>query len=414
MSADNALHAFQGCGLELEYMIVDRDTLDIRPIADELLRAADGSWATDRERGAFGWSNELATHLVEVKSNDPRQPLSSLPGGFAAEVTQINQALSRMNAMLMPGAIHPWMNPGTETRLWPHEYAEIYALYDRIFGCRRHGWANLQSMHVNLPFSGDEELARLHAVIRMLLPILPALAASSPIAEGGPTGWLDYRMECYRSNSERIPSMTGLVIPEPVTSEAEYRARILEPMYRAIAPHDPEGVLQDEWLNSRGAIARFDRSAIEIRVIDTQECPRADVAIAAATIAVLRAWYEGDTAGRELSDPMDSNRLAALLQSCSRGGGTAIISDTGYLHRVGFPGGRCTATELWRQLLEGSLFQEPDSLETWREPLELILEEGTLARRIMSAVGADYSRNALREVFGRLSRCLARGEMFRA
>jgi carboxylate-amine ligase len=413
MSAEAPLHVFEGCGLELEYMIVDRDTLDVRPIADELLRAADGSWATDRERGAFGWSNELAAHLVEVKSNDPRQPLSSLPAGFAGEVAEINQALSRADAMLMPGAIHPWMVPATETRLWPHEYAEIYAMYDRIFGCRRHGWANLQSMHVNLPFAGDEEFARLHAVIRLLLPILPALAASSPIAEGQPTGWLDYRMECYRTNSERIPSMTGLVIPEPVASEAEYRERILEPMYRAIAPHDPDGVLQDEWLNARGAIARFDRSAIEIRVIDTQECPRADVAIAAAAVAVLRAWYDGDAADHELSDPLESRRLAAMLQSCSRGAGTAIVSDAHYLRRVGFPGEHVTARELWQHLLESTLLDGREEHEQWREPLQLIHHQGTLARRIMTAVGPDYSRDSLREVFGRLSRCLARDELFR-
>ena len=412
MSVDAALHAFEGCGIELEYMIVDRDTLDIRPIADELLRAPDGSWATDRERGAFGWSNELAAHLVEVKSNDPRQPMPSLPDGFAGEVAEINESLSRADALLLPGAIHPWMDPKTETRLWPHEYAEIYQRYDRIFGCRRHGWANLQSMHVNLPFSGDEEFARLHAVIRLLLPILPALAASSPIAEGEPTGWLDYRLECYRTNSERIPSMTGLVIPEPVSSEAEYRERILEPMYQAIAPFDPEGVLQDEWLNSRGAIARFDRNAIEIRVIDTQECPRADIAIAAAAVAVLRAWYESDTAEQELVDPLDSQRLATLLRSCSRGAGTVIISDGDYLRRLGLSGEHCTARELWRHLLDHTVFGREEQ-EQWREPLELILETGTLARRIVTAVGTDYSRDSLREVYRRLARCLARGELFR-
>jgi len=414
MSDTAPLHAFEGCGLELEYMIVDHETLDIRPIADELLRAPDGSWTTDRERGAFGWSNELATHLVEVKSNDPRQALATLPAGFTGEVAEINRALAVMDAMLMPGSIHPWMNPATETRLWPHEYADIYAMYNRIFDCRRHGWANLQSMHVNLPFCGDEEFARLHAVIRLLLPILPALAASSPIADGRPTGWLDYRMACYRTNSERIPSMTGRVIPEPVSSEADYRARILAPMYEAIAPLDPEGVLQDEWLNSRGAIARFDRSAIEIRVIDTQECPRADVAIAAATVAVLRRWYEGDTSGRELDEPMDTRRLASLLESCSRGAGAAMIADADYLQRVGFPSKRGTARELWRHLLDETLLGPPAGDTQWREPLELILSQGTLARRIMNAVGEDYGRDSLRRVGRQLARCLSRDELFRA
>jgi hypothetical protein len=32
-------------------------------------------------------------------------------------------------------------------------------------------------------------------------------------------------------------------------------------------------VLRHEWVNARGAIARFDRSAIEIRVLDVAECP---------------------------------------------------------------------------------------------------------------------------------------------
>jgi carboxylate-amine ligase len=413
MSTATPLHVFSGCGIELEYMIVDRDTLDVRPIADELLRLPDGSWSTDRDRGAFGWSNELAAHLIEVKSNDPRQPLLSLPAGFAGEVSEINDALVRANAMLMPGAIHPWMDPRTETRLWPHEYAEIYRSYDRIFGCRRHGWANLQSMHVNLPFQGDDEFARLHAMVRLLLPILPALAASSPIAEGTPTGWLDYRMECYRTNSARVPSMTGLVVPETVNSEADYRLRILEPMYRAIAPFDTEGVLQDEWLNSRGAIARFDRDAIEIRVIDTQECPRADLAIAAATIAVLHAWYDGETAECELLDPLDSQRLLAILTACSRGAGPAVISDAEYLQRVGFPEPHCTAHELWRHLLDDTLFRDPGARETWGKPLELILREGVLARRILRAIGADYRRESLREVFGRLCRCLDRDLLFR-
>ena len=50
----------------------------------------------------------------------------------------------------MPTAMHPWMNPRIETRIWQRENAEIYTAYDRIFDCNRHGWANLQSMQLNL------------------------------------------------------------------------------------------------------------------------------------------------------------------------------------------------------------------------------------------------------------------------
>jgi len=408
------LHAFEGCGIELEYMIVDRETLDVRPIADELLRAEDGRWSNDVERGDFGWSNELASHLVEVKNNDPRQPLSSLRDGFVAELSEINERLARRGARLLPGAMHPWMNPRAETRLWPHEYAEIYAGYDRIFDCRRHGWANMQSMHVNLPFHGDGEFARLHAAIRLALPVLPALAASSPIAEGAPTGFLDYRMECYRTHVAAVPSMMGPVIPEPVADRVEYEARILAPIYREVAPLDPAGAMQGEWLNARAAIARFDRDAIEIRVLDTQECPWADLSIAAATVAVVRFLYSGEAAQRELEDPLDSRRLAAILQACARGAGTATIEDTAYLSRLGYPGERCTAGELWQHLLEKTLFADVQAAALWRNPLMTIADRGCLAQRIQRAIGDDYRREALREVYGRLCRCLERGTLFEA
>ena len=99
---------------------------------------------------------------------------------FATAVQRANEQLATRDARLLPTGMHPWMDPSAETSLWPGEGAAIYATFDRLFDCRRHGWANLQSMHVNLPFDGDDEFARLHAAVRVLLPLIPALAASSP------------------------------------------------------------------------------------------------------------------------------------------------------------------------------------------------------------------------------------------
>ena len=47
-------------------------------------------------------------------------------------------------------------------------------------------------------------------------------------------------------------------------SSIDYEEHIFGKIYRAIAPHDPEGLLQHEWLNSRGAIARFDVAAFNV------------------------------------------------------------------------------------------------------------------------------------------------------
>jgi hypothetical protein len=218
-------------------------------------------------------------------------------------------------------------------------------------------------------------------------------------------------MECYRTHVDAVPSMMGPVVPEPVASRAEYESRILGPIYRKVSPLDPGGSMQGEWLNARAAIARFDRNAIEIRVLDTQECPWADLSIAAATVALVRSLYSGEAVARELQDPLDSRRLASLLEGCARGAETERIEDAEYLSRLGYPGTRCMAGELWQHLLETTLLNDPQAAP-WREPLMNIASRGPLARRILRAVGDDYRREALREVYGRLCRCLAHGILF--
>jgi carboxylate-amine ligase len=61
---------------------------------------------------------------------------------------------------------------------------------------------------------------------------MPALAASSPIVEGQVTGVFDNRLEFYRQNQKKIPSITGHVIPEAVFTKSEYENKILQRCYQ--------------------------------------------------------------------------------------------------------------------------------------------------------------------------------------
>lgn len=402
-----ALPAFGGYGIELEYMIVDADTLSALPIADQLLQRH-GRSVADIERGVMGWSNELVLHLIEVKNMAPLPDLETLPAAFASEIAEINRRLGALGARLMPTAMHPWLDPLVETRLWPHAHAEIYRTYDRIFDARQHGWANLQSMHLNLPFAGDAEFARLHAAARLLLPLLPALAASSPIMEGRSTGFLDYRMEAYRQHTARMPTVAGAVVPDNCVSAAAYRRDILEPMYRQIAPLDPQGVLRHEWLNARGLIARFDRSALEIRVIDMQECPAADIALAALASAVVKALYDARWASLAEQQALPTAVLVDTLTRCLRDADQAVIDDADLLRCLGLTPRRCPAGELWRHLADVVL---PEDSPHWR-CLAVVQDDGPLARRILRALDNDYRRPRLRAVYGELCECLAEGRMF--
>jgi carboxylate-amine ligase len=392
-------------------MIVDAGTLAVRPIADALLGAVGSGFEREVNLGDVAWSNELALHVIEMKTGGPAPSLDGLGDLFQAQVGRMEAILQPLGARLMPTGMHPWMDPYRELVLWPHEDDIIYRTFDRIFDCRGHGWANLQSMHINLPFDGDDELGRLHAAIRVALPILPALAASSPVADGKLTGFHDFRMEVYRTNAPQVPSIMGVVIPEPVFTRAEYEGQLLQRIYDDIAPHDPEGILQDEWVNARGCIARFDRDSLEIRVLDTQECPRADIAVAGAVIALVRSLVAEAHASDATLRTWHHDRLAGILRAIIRDADDAVLDDAEYLALFGFPDRRCHARDLWQHLIETVVAREP-GYPAWAAPLATFLEQGCLARRITRALGHEVTPERLRQVYGQLSDCLRHGALF--
>jgi len=409
----NPIGLFDAVGIELEYMIVDRDTLDVRPVCDKLFRAAAGDETSDVEpdgpEGEVSWSNELALHVVELKTQRPAVSLDGLAEAFQDHVRRIDTLLEPMNARLMPTAMHPWMDPNAETKLWPHECNEMYRTYDRIFGCRGHGWSNLQSTHINLPFASDDEFGRLHAALRLVLPLLPAIAASSPIVDGDWSPISCHRMELYRSNSKRVPMMTGLVVPEPVFTRAEYERDILGKLYDELRPLDPDGALRHEFANARGAMPRFARGAIEIRVLDIQECPQADLAIAALIIELVRAitderWMSYEEQKRVKTDPLHS-----VLLDTIRYADRARIHERAVLRAFGVKQNMIWAANLWMSLLEQVMPDHP----TWSPMLRRMLKTGTLANRIGSCIRRFPTKPELHAVYAELADCLHGGELFR-
>ncbi len=392
---------FSVLGLEIEYMLVDRDTLAVRPVSDLILEALAGEQTNEAILGDIAASNELVMHVIELKNNGPKPVTAPVADQFQQAILQIQPLLQQHHLQLLPGGAHPWMNPLTDTRRWPHGNREIYQQYDTIFNCHGHGWANLQSMHVNLPFANDDEFSQLHNAIRLLLPLLPALAASSPFLEGKTTGLLDSRLYFYDKNQQRIPSITGDVIPEFIQSEAEYQDKILTPMYRDISAHDPKGLLQYEWLNSRGAIPKFDYKAIEIRIIDSQECVNADIAIAHAIHAILKSW--NDSSRLHLDRPCDTIPLKSIYERCIKEGFSVMIDDTNVLTQWQLPKRNMTARDAWSLLIERV---SPDLNHTSQYALEHILRQGNLSERILRACRNEYDRTTLTRVYRQLGDCL--------
>ncbi len=402
---------FEAYGIEIEFMIVDAETLDVAPVCDWLMTEAAGELTDEFDNGALAWNNELALHVLEFKTNGPVSSLGGLGEAFGKDIRQANELLAGRGLCLLPGAMHPWLDPARDIRLWPHGQREIYRAFDRIFDCRGHGWGNLQSMQINLPFDGDAEFAKLHAAIRLVLGLIPALAASSPIVDGRSTGLADNRMLVYRDNCRRVPSVTADVIPEPVYSIAEYERELLGGIYRDLEPLDPDGTLRHEWVNARGAIARFDRMAIEIRVIDSQEHPAADIALADLISGTVRALVEETWASVSEVAAWPQGDLVRLLELSVEKGERLEIGDRRFLRLFGIGRGGVSAAHFWGAMAEA--LSERGWLEDSSAPhIERYLTHGTLARRLLDRLGPEPGRDELRELYRGLADSLAEGRGF--
>jgi glutamate---cysteine ligase / carboxylate-amine ligase len=397
--------AFSGYGLELEYMIVDASTLNVLPIADRILASQGAADDMDVVREQAAWSNELALHVIELKTLGPSRDFAEAERIFRGEIRALSSLLEAEGARLMPTGAHPWMDPARETRLWPHQNDVIYQAFDRIFDCRGHGWSNLQSMHINFPFQTEDEFVRVHAACRFVLPLLPGLAASTPFLDGKKAAALDARLLTYEGNCRRVPEVTGEVVPEVIESAAAYE-QLLARIYTALAPHDPSQILREEWVNARGAIARFERGAIEIRVLDTQECPEQDMAIAVLVTSLVKALASGEFLPEsELVRFPSAPLVEQYRQTRTDASGAKLLQGA---YRAAFGSSAGTVGSLWRDLVERLV----PSTSPARARLDLIAREGTLAERLVRRAGPVPPHDALRLLYGEVCTCLLSGEAF--
>lgn len=400
----NSYALFSVYGIEIEYMIVDKKALNVNPITDKVLAQIAGQFATEVPCGKIMLTNELALHVIELNNNGPSPTLIELDKVFHQEIIKLNTLLNDFDSQLMPSGAHPWMQPDKGIALWPHGDKTIYDTYDRIFNCSGHGWGNLQSTHINLPFANDHEFSQLHNAIRIVMPLIPGLCASTPFMEGKTMSTLDTRLTYYANNQKKIPIISGDIIPEYVTSVSEYQEKILQPMYRAIAPYDPEKVLQYEWLNSRGAIPRFDRNAIEIRIMDSQESPLADISCVSAICTLIQHIIESSDA--YLIAPLSNQSLKTIYDEAIQQGMETVVSDKDYLAQLNLPTSKTyTIRQIWEYLFNEACYYLPKEYQT---VLEKILSQGNLAQRLVKAKNS----HSLKAIYQQLCECLAKNSFF--
>jgi gamma-glutamyl:cysteine ligase YbdK (ATP-grasp superfamily) len=265
-------------------------------------------------------------------------------------------------------------------------------------------------VHINLPFANDEEFARLHAAIRIALPLLPGLAASSPLVEGKITGIHDNRLNFYSQNQKRIPSIIGDIIPEAVFTQKDYEEKILRRIEKDVAPHDAEGVLEGEWLNSRGAIARFERNAIEIRVLDIQECVAADFAVIGLVVSLVKSLVDERWMPLAEQKTAQEKDLQKIFMGALREGGAYEINDP-FLLRCFGQEQALSLQSLWRHIF-AQLAPEDYRVKNFAEEADVLLQKGTLSHRILKNLPALPAPQDIHRTYQALAACLNEGKFY--
>ncbi|MGI9181042.1 MAG: glutamate-cysteine ligase family protein [Longimicrobiaceae bacterium] len=405
---------FEVAGIELEYPVVDRD-LNVASRVDEAFRALAGRATSDVELGSVGFSNEIADHVFEIKTLAPTRSLAAAEEALVEGVRRFSTVLrEHFGARLLPTGMHPWMDP-RKGQLWSRSGTRIYQTYARLFDVHTHGWMNVHAAHLNLPLGRETEAVAMYNAAALLIPYLPALAASSPMYEGELQEAVDNRLAWILKHQARIPESCGELVPEYIESFGDYRKRILGGMYAALDRLPDADAIRHEFFNARGAILRFSRKAMEIRVLDTQECVRMDVAIATFVRCALRYLTRPVLAGKIALPEHDA--LVRDFRAAIQCGTTARVEAPHLGDRVERgEEGKAEIRAVLRLLLEGAQRTARKDEAPYLELVERIIASGSLSERIRAALlphasGSDEEfTEAARKIYIELADCLEANE----
>jgi carboxylate-amine ligase len=270
-------------GIEEELLLVDPATHALSHTAEELLEGL----TTPRADGSIHLDTYAA--LVELAS-----PVSAGAGDGVARLDVLRGRLRAAGATLLGAGIHPAGAFGDVVHV-PHErYLEVArqlrGLLRRTPTCALH-------VHVGMPDAATA--VRALNGLREHLPLLQALAASSPFWHGADSGLASARAQLFRGYPRAD-------IPEPAGSWDEYAARVRAIVAASDAP-DYTFLWWDLRIHPR-------LGTVEVRAMDAQAPLWSVAALAGLVHALARAAADGPATGGPPPTPR-----AVLMEGSYRG-----------------------------------------------------------------------------------------------
>jgi gamma-glutamyl:cysteine ligase YbdK (ATP-grasp superfamily) len=354
------------------------------PIVDRIMKDLHGRVVNAVEYPKYVVGKELQAHVLELKSKKPLHSSTEFEQNMQEAVTTVYDFIkSRYGASLLGTGMHPLLRI-PEASIWTHRHRTIYEAYKKIFNVRQHGWLNIQAFQLNLPYGGKKNGPTFHNIMANVIPYIPAITASSPIYEGNFGTYIDNRLYFYRNNQNEIPSLVGDVIPEYVRSTEEYIETVIGGYSKELAEAKADKcIMNAEWINSRGIVFRFDRRAIEIRIMDEQECIKSDVAVS----CLIRAAMRGLLKDVEQTQLLPHDMLVRDSNSIMKGGLDAKVR-----HPKG-PTGR----DVCRYLVEVARNSALDDEKPYLPLVRRRVEEGNLSQIIAKNVKQKSQKAGMHE-----------------
>jgi carboxylate-amine ligase len=343
-------------GLEEELMLVDAETLDLSPGAEEALR---------RLEGDSRFKLELPASQIEIVAGPVRN------AGAAA--SQLMEARRGLVAAVGPGtrpigaAVHPFaaalgeLNRGGRYDLAHDDYG---AVAEHQLVC---------ALQVHVAIRGAERALAVYNALRLHLPEIAALAANAPFAAGRDTHLASMRPPiCAMLPRQGIP---------PHIASWDWLARELDWGAAAGGMREPA-----RWWWEMRLHPAF--GTIEVRVPDSQATV-ADAAAVAAFVHALAAWLAERVDAGEAFAPVDSWRIGENRWSACRHGVEGRMADlaTGELRTT-----RDRLTELADAI--APVAARLDCAGELEDARRLIEANGAMRQRAAAGEGPEAPRRA--------------------
>jgi carboxylate-amine ligase len=173
-------------GVEIEFQLIDENTLDLKNIASKVLGDIDKKFSNNIKCELFESMIEINTGIcstVEESERDVKQSLSHL-----------EEILKHHKADFNCSSLHPFGIGNNQIVSDNPRYKRI--MQDlQIVGRRFIS----QGLHVHIGIDNSETAIQVNNALRIYLPLLLALSTSSPFFEGEDTGLHSYRTKIFES-----------------------------------------------------------------------------------------------------------------------------------------------------------------------------------------------------------------------